>query len=112
MLRNLGLAFSVVGTVAGADVRFAPVDVPDHIYDGGWEHFVGGGVAAFDCDNDGMPELYAAGGENRAQLFLHTTKDPGGGLFRFSRRCQELWPLQVLRARIPSTSIMMGWSTR
>ncbi len=41
----------------------------DHIYAGGWEHFVGGGVAVFDCDGDALPELYVAGGENPAALF-------------------------------------------
>lgn len=48
---------------------FAPVAVPPHVYDGGWEHFVGGGLAVFDCDGDGLPELFAAGGENPATLF-------------------------------------------
>lgn len=47
---------------------FTPVPVPEHIYAGGWEHFVGGGVAAFDCDGDHLPELYAAGGTNPATL--------------------------------------------
>ena len=36
-----------------------------HTYDGGWEFFVGGGVAAFDCDDDMLPDLFFAGGENR-----------------------------------------------
>ena len=51
----------------------------EHIYSGGWEHFVGGGVAVFDCNGDSLPELFAAGGENAARLFLNTSQ-PGGDL--------------------------------
>ena len=42
-----------------------------HVYSGGWEHFVGGGVAVFDCNGDDLPEIFAAGGENPARLFLN-----------------------------------------
>jgi hypothetical protein len=42
-----------------------------HRYTGGWEHFVGGGVATFDCNGDLLPELYIAGGESPAALLLN-----------------------------------------
>ncbi len=53
--------------------------LPPHIYDGGWEHFVGGGVAVFDCNSDSLPDIFAAGGENPAALFWNE------GDFRFSQ---------------------------
>ncbi|NIZ12177.1 CRTAC1 family protein [Phaeobacter sp. HF9A] len=59
---------------------FTPVPVAEHIYGGGWEHYVGGGLAVFDCNGDALPELYAAGGENPAQLFMNTTDGDGAAL--------------------------------
>ncbi|WP_170414714.1 CRTAC1 family protein [Ruegeria arenilitoris] len=70
--------FATLGTVANADTvipQFTNVDVPKHVYDGGWEHFVGGGVAVFDCNGDSLPELFLAGGSNRSQLFINTSKE-------------------------------------
>ncbi len=57
--------------------RFTPVPLADHVYGGGWEHYVGGGLAVFDCNGDALPDLYAAGGENPAQLFINTTSESG-----------------------------------
>lgn len=54
----------------------------EHIYDGGWEHFVGGGVAVLDCNGDTKPDIFAAGGENPAQLFVN--ESPEAGVIRFA----------------------------
>ncbi len=51
--------------------KFRPIDISSHVYAGGWEHFVGGGVAMFDCNGDDLPEVYAAGGANAATLFVN-----------------------------------------
>src|SRR5262245_44338234 len=41
----------------------------DHTYDGDFDYFVGGGVAAFDCDGDGLQDLFFAGGSEPAALY-------------------------------------------
>jgi enediyne biosynthesis protein E4 len=38
-------------------------------FDGDGEYMVGGGVAVFDCDGDGLPEIYVTGGVNKAKLY-------------------------------------------
>ena len=67
-------------TLAQAEPRFEPR--PDafpvaHVYSGGWEHFVGGGVAILDCNGDARPDVAAAGGVEPARLFINATPGPG-----------------------------------
>ncbi len=51
----------------------------DHRYAGGFPFVVGGGVAAFDCDGDALPELVFAGGAAPAALYRNAST-PGGKL--------------------------------
>ena len=69
----------VAGSAQATDPRFEPVDVPEHVYDGGWEHFVGGGLAVLDCNGDARPDLVAAGGSN-APILLRNLSMAGGAL--------------------------------
>ena len=70
-------ALCLLAAPALADPAFEPVPVPAHAYTGGWEHFVGGGIAAVDCDGDALPELVAAGGTTPAILL----RNRGGMVF-------------------------------
>ena len=70
------LAFTVMAaaaTSAVAEPRFEPVSGPvsEHVYSGGWEHFVGGGVAVLDCNDDTLPDMVLAGGEGQTELFVN-----------------------------------------
>jgi hypothetical protein len=67
---RLGLALTLITSGALAEPMFEDRSyaLPEHIYAGGWEHFVGGGVAVFDCNGDDLPDIFAAGGANPAKL--------------------------------------------
>ncbi len=54
----------------------------EHRYAGGFNFFVGGGVAAFDCNGDGRQDLYLAGGEDTAALYRNDS--PVGGALKFT----------------------------
>jgi hypothetical protein len=53
-----------------------------HTYDGDLTNAVGGGLAVFDCNGDGRPDLYLAGGTNSAALFRNDS--PTGGSLKFT----------------------------
>ena len=55
----------------------------DHRYTGGFEFFVGGGVAAFDCNDDGFTDLFFAGGAGPASFYRNV--GARGGPLRFAR---------------------------
>jgi hypothetical protein len=55
----------------------------DQLYDGEFQHFVGGGIAVFDCNEDMLPDLFIAGGSEPAGLFAN--RSPVGGELRFER---------------------------
>lgn len=82
MRAALVLSLAASPALAGEPVfvdRSADLPV-EHVYSGGWEHFVGGGVAVMDCDDNGYSDLFVAGGEGRARLFVNATDAPGGAL--------------------------------
>ncbi|WP_300061215.1 CRTAC1 family protein [uncultured Roseobacter sp.] len=67
------LVLCLLAQTATAEVVFEDLSatLPEHSYTGGWEHFVGGGVAVFDCNGDALPDLLAAGGERPAALMVN-----------------------------------------
>ncbi len=88
LLKPLAIIGAFLPTLALATPQFTPVPLPAHEYSGGWEHFVGGGVAVFDCNGDQLPEAYVAGGSAPALLLQNTTQGFGA-------------PLQMARTSAP-----------
>ena len=92
-----GLAMGAVA-VLGSDLPDAASPPPrfvdesakagvDHVYDGEFEYFVGGGVAVLDCDEDGLSDMYLAGGANPSGLYHNDS--PVGGALRFGQLLDE-----------------------
>ncbi|MEM8654057.1 MAG: CRTAC1 family protein [Pseudomonadota bacterium] len=74
MGRGLVAALLGAAPVGAGTPAFVPVNIPHHVYDGGWEHFVGGGLAILDCNGDNKPDLVAAGGSNQPLLLKNVSE--------------------------------------
>ncbi len=71
----------------------------DHRYDGEFQFFVGGGVAAFDCNDDGRAELYFAGGTEPAALYRN--ESPVGGALHFVHEVSPVTDLTSVTGAYP-----------
>jgi enediyne biosynthesis protein E4 len=71
----------------------------DHAYTGAADYFVGGGVGTFDCNGDGRPDLYFAGGTSPAALYRNVS-DVGGTL-RFQRVPSPVTDLTAVTGAYP-----------
>jgi hypothetical protein len=90
------------GTGTGSPPHFVdatPGSGVDHSYDGGFEFFVGGGVATFDCDSDGRPDLFFAGGTSDSALYRN--RSPVGGPLRFEPVASPVTDLRSVTGAYP-----------
>ena len=71
----------------------------DHSYTGDFAHFVGGGVAVFDCDTDGLGDLYVAGGSSPAALYRN--RSAVGGALQFEAVPSEVTDLESVAGAYP-----------
>lgn len=71
----------------------------DHEYDGEFGFFVGGGAAVFDCNSDRRQDLYLAGGENPAGIYINESSI--GGSLAFSRLESQVTDLPAVTGAYP-----------
>src|SRR5207253_11452764 len=62
-------------------------------------YFVGGGVAVLDCDSDGRPDLFLAGGVHAAALFRND--GPTGGAVHFAAVPSPVTDLTAVNGAYP-----------
>jgi len=84
----LAAAILVAGSAAAGAVEpplfvdETTVSGVEHTYTGGWEYFVGGGAAVFDCNGDAYPDLFLAGGSSPSRLLVNGSEKGGAVRFR------------------------------
>ena len=71
----------------------------EHTYTGEFEFFVGGGVATFDCDDDGFDDLYFAGGAEPAALYRNASTV--GGALQFAEQPSPVTDLTEVTGAYP-----------
>ncbi len=73
----------------------------NHVFEGEWEYMVGGGAASFDCDADGFPDLFLAGGSAPSRFYRNASTQGGALSFAETESGLELdavtgaYPLDV-----------------
>jgi hypothetical protein len=70
-----------------------------HRYAGDVDYIVGGGVATFDCDANGLADMYIAGGAEPAALFRNTSSIAGA--LRFERVADRSTDLSAVTGAYP-----------
>jgi opacity protein-like surface antigen len=92
-MKKLAFTFAVVVLSGPAFAADPNIPVPkfadetkssgiNSVYAGDWQYMVGGGAAAFDCNDDGFADLYLAGGEKPAKFYLNNSTK--GGELKFA----------------------------
>ena len=86
-MKTLTLLACLLATQSNATPLFEnlSLNLPHHIYSGEWNHFVGGGVAVMDCNNDELPDIFAAGGTSPSKLFINQSN------FKFNKIAGNNW---------------------
>ncbi|MBI3746763.1 MAG: CRTAC1 family protein [Chloroflexi bacterium] len=100
---TLAVRFLVPSTPPGPEVpRFVDVTAASglaHRFDGGYLYAAAGGVAVLDCNADGRPDLFIAGGTSSAGLFRNTSTV--GGPLRFDRLTDPSTDLTAVNGAYP-----------